>query len=179
MDGRLRALFKRGGILTIVLYVITVPVYILCFYKPHDLLPEKLYNGEKDQWAIELNEMYKSWNHDEIVHFCLTAFLCCLIVSMLILTVYNEIEFYIKPVITVEARLKSKDTNVSMAGNTRGVSVPRLEYYLTFETVDSVEMIFEVGPEHYMTLFEGNRGILKYKKGMIERFTGFDITAIE
>jgi hypothetical protein len=179
MENIVKNFLIRLAIMTFILYGVTIPIYFLHFHKPHELLPEKLYNGEADQWAIEKNIMYKSWDHDEIVNFCILAFMVCLIVSLIIVIVYSEIEYYIKPVITVEAVLKSKETNGSMAGDPRSGSVPSYRYYLIFETDEGVEMVFPVGPQHYVTLFEGNKGILKYKKGITERFVGFDITAIE
>lgn len=40
-------------------------------------------------------------------------------------------------------------------------------------------MFFPVKMEDYVTTFEGNRVILKYKRGMNRMFVGFEITSIE
>lgn len=85
---------------------------------------------------------------------------------------------YTTPIIAVKARLKSKGSDMEMYGDHRGFSHVGFNYSLTFEIENGVELNFRVVPKYYMTIIEGNSGILKYKQGVYKRFIGFDVKQI-
>ncbi len=52
-------------------------------------------------------------------------------------------------------------------------------YKLTFELENGDEMSFPVDDRHYVTILEGNKGIMKYKEGIVRQYVGFYVTEIE
>lgn len=168
MDNREKRIFSiRIGILTLILYTFALVIYFMCFYEPF-----KPFYGDS-------NELVKSIEREQVMITLISIFGLCIVVSLVILIIYNEIEFYNKPIITVSARLVSREVAKQIQGDYRGFSNISYAYKLTFKTDSGVDMNFQVSPKHYFTIFEGNKGILKYKQGISRRFIGFDIQEIE
>jgi hypothetical protein len=165
-----KSLFHRIVLVSLVLYSLTLAIYFIKFYEPFEPI-QGIDNST--------NEMFKSWHNYEIKSFLIISILVCIVVSLIILIVYNEIEFYFKPVKEINARLKSKEMTMGGSVSPGGNSYYGYTYRLVFETEEGEEMSFMVLPVNYMTVFQGNIGILKYKKGITDRFVGFDITSIE
>lgn len=161
------AVLLRVGILTLISYTVTLVIYFSHFYKPF----KPIYG--------EVNELVKSIERDNMIYTLMLAFLFCFMASLVISIIINEIIIYNKPVITVSARLKLKESAMQMQGDYRGFSYIGYKYNLTFETASGVNINFGVAPKYYMTLIEGNKGILKYKQGTTKRFIGFDIQEIK
>ncbi len=139
------------------------------FYEPFE--PEPIYG--------QANELFKSIERENLIFFLILAFLICFLVSMFISLLYDEIVLYSTPIVAVNARLKSKESVMEMHGNHRGFSHVGFNYNLIFEIENGVNINFRVTPKYYMTIIEGNKGILKYKQGVSKRFIGFDIKQIE
>lgn len=168
MDSRKKWIFSmRIGILTLTLFTLALVIYFMCFYKPF-----KPVYGDS-------NELVKSIEQEQVIITLILIFGLCIIVSLIILIIYNEIEFYNKPIITVSARLVSKELAKQIQGDHRGFSNIGYAYKLTFKTESGVDMDFQVSQKHYFTILEGNKGVLKYKQGISIRFIGFDIQKIE
>lgn len=125
-----------------------------------------------------VNVYIKSLDRWDIIFFTLVPFEISLVTSIIILLIYAEIELYTKPIISVNATLKSKTAVMKVSGDHKGFSSVGYDYKLTFETDDGTEMVFPVLPMHYMTIIEGNKGVLKYKQGVYTRFVGFDIMEV-
>jgi ABC-type uncharacterized transport system fused permease/ATPase subunit len=165
----------RLGVITLILYIVTIAVYFMCFYKPVEYL-----NPIPGYEAInEINELYKSMKREEIIFVLVISFLFCFLVSMVISVIYEEIVMYTKPIITVKAKLKSKEVDMKISGNYRGYSSVGFIYSLTFELDNREEISFFVIPKYYATIIEGNKGNLKYKQGSFNRFVDFELTEIE
>ncbi|MBU3130352.1 DUF2500 family protein [Clostridium tagluense] len=164
----------KRGIIILILYSITIIVYFTCFYKPLELLTSNLDMPE----IASVNETLKSISRDDIMFFFIGSFLGVVFTLMIVTLVYEEIVLCTKPIIAVNARLKSKESVMQMSGSYMGFSSVGYKYNLIFETDNEVEMIFVVIPKYYATIIEGNKGILKYKQGRLNRFIGFDLTSI-
>jgi hypothetical protein len=160
-------------IIILILYSITIMVYFMYFYKPLELLPADL-----DEFA-HVNEILKSINHDDLMFFFIGSFLGVIIILIIITIIYEQIVLLTKPIIDVNARLKSKESAMQLSGSHMGSSYIGYNYSLTFETDNGVEMTLAVIPKYYWTIIEGNRGILKYKQGRVNRFICFDLTSID
>lgn len=176
MPDKMRPLpWLRLGVITLILYIVTIAVYFMCFYKPVEYL-----NPIPGYEAInEINELYKSMKREEIIFVLVISLLFCFLVSMVISIIYEEIIMYTKPIITVKARLKSKEADMRIAGNYTGFSAVGFIYSLIFEMDNEEEISFAVVPKYYATIIEGNKGMLKYKQGTYNRFIGFELTEIE
>lgn len=139
-------------IIILILYSITIMVYFTCFYKPLELLTSNL-----DE-IVHANELLKSINHDKLMFFFIGSFLGAILILMIITIIYEQIVLFTKPIIAVNARLKSKESVMQMSGSHRGSSYIGYDYSLTFEIDNGVEMTFGVMPKYYWTIIEGNRG---------------------
>src|SRR4029079_11841176 len=93
----------KRWIIILILYTITIMVYFTCFYKPLELLPSNL--GE----IAHTNEITKSINHDTIVFFLISSFLGVILILMITTIIYEQIVLLTKPIIAVNARLRSKE----------------------------------------------------------------------
>ncbi|MBU3146295.1 DUF2500 family protein [Clostridium sp. CF012] len=165
----------KRGILILILYSITIMVYFTCFYKPLELIASNLDIPE----IASANEILKSINRDDIMFFFIFSFLGVVAILLIVTFIYQEIVLCTKPIIAVNARLKSKESVMQMSGDYMGFSSVGYNYKLIFETDNEVEMVFVVVPKYYATIMEGNKGILKYKQGRLNRFIGFDLKSID
>lgn len=159
------------------LYSMAIFIYFKWFYKPLEMLP-----GNVDiPVIVSANETLKAINHDNMIFFFLLSFLFCILIGLILSMIYAGIVFYYTPVISSNARLKSKES-IQQNGNYMGYmgfSSVGYTYNLTFETDNGLVLNFSVNPKHYIIIFEGNKGLLNYKHGVANRFISFDITAIE
>jgi hypothetical protein len=170
VDSRINRVVQiRIGIITLVLYSLTIMTYLMNFYEPFE--PDPIYG--------QANELLMSIERDNLIFFLILAFLLCFLASMFISLISYEIVLYTTPVIEANAKLKSKKSVMEMHGNHKGFSHIGFNYSLTFEIENGIEMNFRVIPKYYTTIIEGNKGILKYKQGIYKRFIGFDIKEIE
>ncbi|MCB2312972.1 DUF2500 domain-containing protein [Clostridium tagluense] len=168
MKNRIKRIFlSRVVVITSILYSITILVYFVFFY-------EKFVNIYG-----EYTELLKSMYYDEQVNLSIESFAVCLVAAIFIALIYEEIVLYTKPIISVNTRLKSKESVFHSCKNNMGFSSVVYNYTLTFEADNGVELSFIVTPKHYMIIFEGNKGILNYKQGISNSFISFHITAIE
>ena len=151
----------------------TIMVYFKCFYKPLELLPSNL-----DEIA-HANKLLKSINNEMLMFFFIGSFLAILLIVIITTIIYEQIVLFTKPIITVNARLKSKESVMHMSGSRMGSLYSGYNYSLTFEMDNGAEMTFGVIPKYYWTIIEGNRGILKYKQGRFNRFICFNFTSID
>ena len=150
-------------------------VYFIWFYKPLELLP-----SISDFYVIaDINEMEKSFHRMSLVFFFLISFLGIIFIVILGSLIYEEIVLFTKPIIAVNARLKSKESVSKLAGSRMGFLYVGYIYSLTFEVDNGDEIDFVVIPKYYMTIIEGNKGNLKYKQGRLNRFICFDLTSID
>ena len=159
-------------IIILILYIITIMVYFTWFYKPLGLMADNV-----DE-IVPINGLLKSMNRDNIMFFLIGSFLGIILILVIITIIYEQIVLLTKPIIAVNARLKSKESVMHMAGDHRGSSYIGYNYNLTFEIDNGVEMTFAVVPKNYWTILEGNRGMLKYRQGRFNRFVCFDLTSI-
>jgi hypothetical protein len=171
----------RIGIITLISYSATLIIYFKYYYKPLKLMDISGFEGEGGFYdsLVETNKLFKTMNREDILFFCIISLFMCLAVSIVISLIHEEIVLYRKPIISVNARLKLKDSVMRMCGDYTGFSAAGYNYNLTFETDDGIEMNFPVIPKQYMIVCEGNKGILKYKQGVFNRFVSFDIKEIE
>jgi hypothetical protein len=168
VKNRIKRIFLlRVGVITLILFSITILVYFAFFY-------EKFVNIYR-----EYNEWLKSMYYEEQVILSISSFAVCLVSAIFIALIYEEIVLYTKPIISVNTRLKSKESVFHSCKNNMGFSSVVYDYTLIFEANNGVELSFIVTPKHYMIIFEGNKGILNYKQGISNRFISFDIKAIE
>lgn len=157
-------------ITTLVLYSMTVLIYMIKFYKPF----KPVYNYE------DLNKTLKSIHIESNIFFFIISFMACIIISIIFLLILQEIQFLTQPIIPVYARLKSKGSTMEARGSHTGSFSVGFSYKLTFELEDGRDISFRVIPKHYAINMEGNKGILKYKqRGAFVRFVDFDIKEIE
>ncbi len=176
MPNKQEAFFTvKRGIVILILYSITIIVYFTCFYKPLELA-----NNDINIDIIESsNEIMKSMRRDEIMFFFIFSLLGVILTLMILTIIYDQIVLCTKPVIEVNARLKSKESVIQMNGDHRGFSNIGYSYNLTFEVENEALITFPVYPKYYWTIIEGNRGTLKYKQGKVKVFKGFDFTSID
>jgi len=168
----------RLGVITLTLYILAIAVYFIHFYEPAEYLnPRPGYEIINE--IKELNELCKSMKREEIIFFLVISLLVCFFVSMVISVIYEEIVMYTKPIITVKAKLKSKEADMRIAGSYTGFSAVGFIYSLIFEMDNGEEISFAVVPKYYATIIEGNKGNLKYKQGLYNRFIDFELTEIE
>jgi hypothetical protein len=165
----------RLGIITLILYSLTIMIYFLYFYKPI----EPISKGTNNSAIINTNEIIMSVNRSNLIFFLVISLMLCFLTSLFISILFNEIVLYFKPTFTVYAKLKSKEAVMSTSGNHRGFSYVGYNYILNFELDDGSELAFQVLPKHYMTILEGNKGIVKYNEAIVKRFIGFDLKEIE
>jgi len=165
----------RLGVITLILYIVTIAVYFMCFYEPVEYL--KPIPGF--EIINQANETLKSLKRQEIIFFFVISLLFCFLVSMIISFIYEEIIMHTKPIITVKAKLKSKEVDMKISGDYTGFSSVGFIYSLTFKLDNEEEISFFVIPKYYATIIEGNKGILKYKQGSFNRFIDFELTEIE
>jgi hypothetical protein len=144
------------------------------FYKPYELIDEGVYN----YIISDTNELLRSMHREDMIFFFRISFFFCLLGSIVISLIYEEIVMYAKPVIIANARLKSKELVTTSNGGYKGISYG-YSYYLTFEIDNGTEIRFPVGIKYYTIILEGNKGILKYRQGAYNRFSSFYITEIE
>lgn len=176
MPDKMRPLpWVRLGVITLILYIVTIVVYFMCFYEPVEYL--KPIPGF--EIINQANETLKSLKRQEIIFFFVISLLFCFLISMVISFIYEEIIMHTKPIITVKARLKSKEADMRIAGSYTGFSAVGFIYSLIFEMDNGEEISFAVVPKYYATIIEGNKGILKYKQGTYNRFVDFELTEIE
>jgi hypothetical protein len=108
VDSRInRAVQIRIGIITLVLYSLTIMIYLMNFYEPFE--PEPIYG--------HANEIFMSIERDNLMFLLILAFLACFLASMFISLISYEIVLYTTPVIAVNAKLKSKESVIEMHGN--------------------------------------------------------------
>jgi len=168
MDEELkRILFKRILIMTIILYVIGLTIYFVGYYEPF----QPIY-GENNEW-------FKSSRSETMILSFILGLNICIAVSLGLSIIYDEILLYIKPVITVGAKVISKDYFYGMDGNPRGTHSVTSKYKLTFELENGAILRLPVTHCEYMMYFEGNKGILKYKEASLKRFISFELKEIE
>jgi len=165
----------KRGIIILILYSITIIVYFTCFYKPLELA-----NNDLNLPLIASgNEIIKSINRDNIMFFFIGSFLGVVLILMITIIIYAQIVLCTKPIIEVNARLKSKESVMQMNGDHRGFSNIGYAYSLTFEVENGALITFHVCPKYYWTIIEGNRGILKYKQGRVKNFKDFYFTSMD
>nr|WP_276575905.1 DUF2500 family protein [Oceanirhabdus seepicola] len=112
-------------------------------------------------------------NRDNLIFFSIFSFIICIFVSYIIL-------IFITPVTEVNAKLKSKKCDSKINVSLKGGGAYRVNTYkLTFELDNGDEMSFPVYDKHYVTILEGNKGIMKYKKGLVNRYVGFYVKEVE
>lgn len=168
MDEELKQiLFKRVLIMTIILYIIGLTIYFVGYYEPF----QPIYGVH--------NEWYKSSRRESMILSFIVGFSVCLAASLVLSLIYDEILLYVKPVITVSAKVISKDYFYGMEGNPRNTPNVTSMYKLTFELENGAILGLPVTHYEYMMYFEGNKGILKYKEASLNRFIGFELKEIE
>ena len=150
-----------------ILYPISILVYFIWFHKKF----EPIYG--------ESNAFMKSMHQSDVVTNLILFFMVCILVSMFVVIAYEELAFYIKPIFSIDAKLMSRESAMQSSGNHTGFSSIGYNYNLTFKDENEVEMSFAVTPMHYAIFFEGNKGILNYKQGVVNRFISFVVTEIE
>jgi heme/copper-type cytochrome/quinol oxidase subunit 2 len=162
-----RIIFKRVLIMTIILYVIGLTIYFVGYYEPF----QPIYG--------EYNERFKSSRRESMILSFIVGLNVCFAASLVLSLIYDEILLYIKPVITVSARVISKDYFYGMDGNPRNTPNVTSKYKLTFELENGIELKLPVTPYEYMMYFEANKGVLKYKEASLKRFISFELKEIE
>ena len=167
LDKIKRIFFLRIVTIASILYPISILVYLIWFHKKF----EPIY-GESNAF---MKSMHQS---DDMTNFIL-LFIGCILVSMFLAIAYDEIAFYIKPTFSIDAKLMSKESVMQSSANHTGFSSIGYNYNLTFKDENEVELSFAVTPIHYAIFFEGNKGILNYKQGVVNRFISFVVTEIE
>lgn len=176
LDSSDRKLWTRLAVMVSILYSITIGVYFIWFYKPYGIM----YSDNHMAVLEGINHTIKSINRTNMVFFLIFSFLVSVFVSIIILRIHEEVIYYAQSIIEVEARLKLQKAYTRMNISPKfGITTVSTSYKLVFEVGNGNEMIFHVTPKHYVTILEGNKGILKYKEGRINRYIGFDIKEIE
>mgnify|MGYP000052303339 CR=1 FL=1 len=138
MNNRMkRILLVRIGILTLILYCITVIIYFTCFYEPF----KPIYGPA--------NEMLKAIERENTILHMIFFLLLSMVVSFVIVLIYEEVVLYTKATISVYATLKSKASVLKAYGDNNGFSSYGYNYSLTFITEDGKEMVFQVFPKYY------------------------------
>ncbi|MGK0467900.1 DUF2500 family protein [Clostridium sp.] len=163
----------KRGIIILILYSITIIVYFTFFYKPLELLYPNV------GIIVNTNKTLKSINRDNIMFFFIFSLLGVVIFLMITTIIYDQILLCTKPIIEVNARLKSKELVMQRSGDYLGFSNIGYTYSLTFEVDNGDLVTFPVYPKYYYTIIERNRGGLKYKQGRVKKFEGFDFTSID
>lgn len=154
---------------TLILYIIVLAVYFLWFHNPQEVLPDP--SGVCG--FEEVNKFINDSNTRKLIYFMGISFGLCYAAAISILR-------GAAPVVKVRGKLLSKKFERTMGIVSRSCNPVMIDLYsLTFQLENGEEKTFEVTENHYMTILEGNKGIVTYKRGIEEIYIGFYITEVE
>lgn len=170
----------RVVIITLILYLLSVAIYLKFYYSPVKTIEIPVGQGESSSYStlIEANQLLKNENRDEVITFLVVSLFISFSISILISLLIEEIVFSLIPVSEAQASLISKETSMKISGDYRGFSAVGYNYVLVFEIDSGEKMKFPVNVKQYAIVCEGNKGVLKYKNGKLNRFVGFEIKSI-
>lgn len=153
----------------LILYSIIVGIYFKIIYEPF----EKVANPESLKRIDELNRSLVDSHNRSIFAFLVFTLMICYLISY-----YMKIE--ITPITEVQAKLILKEEGIVVRGRSGAGCIGILKVYkLTFQLENGEKIGMNVSDSDYMTVLEGNKGIMRYKKGVVNTFEGFYVTEIE